>query len=242
MSTTKTFVAPRTIVPIPDHVKDRLKIESGRERSRYIHMLISAVGGQGKTAFIGTASKRVIIDGVETTPYNNLLVVEYDAQGEDTLFDMQVEYDLKKPETMLELENLVQWLHTNEAEQYDVVAIDAYNAMSDVQYDTVLEVGKKLKSSSTHDEEILELRDYNRFYKRLRVLNKKILALKKHVIITCISQLKDKPSEMAKKKDDRQQIQSLMVEGKMAHLLSTQFSLHGINPMYFRRRFYKTKG
>ena len=225
----KVFTPKRIIVPIPDNIKSSYKIESNKAKSRFVHILLSAPGGQGKTTFIGTASRKIILDGVETIPDSNLLVIEYDPQGDDTLYDMKVSCDIVRPTSITELTNLVKWLHTSAADQYDVVALDPYNKMCDVLYDDVLTYAKVPgRQKTTHDEEILELRDYNRFYKRLRVLNEVILSLQKHIIFTCISSLKDKPSDMGLKKEDRSQIQALKIDGKMAHILSTQFSLHGI--------------
>ena len=227
--TAKVFTPKRQIVPIPNDIKDRFKIEANKAKSRYCHILLSAPGGQGKTAFIGTASRKVTIDGIETIPDSNLLVIEYDPQGDDTLFDMKVTADIVRPDSIQKLTALVQWLHTSAADQYDTIALDPYNKMCDILYDNVLAYARQPGRQRTeHDEEILELRDYNRFYRRLREINEKMLSLNKHIIFTCISQLKDKPSELNKPQKDRGQIQSLMVEGKMAHILSTQFSLHGI--------------
>jgi len=222
-------VKKRAIVPIPDNIKAEYKIEGIAQRSRFIHILLSAPGGQGKTTFFGTTAKQILDDNGEgNIPVPNLLVIEFDPFGEDTLIDMKVGYDIVRPKSIQELEYLVKFLHSSGADQYDVIALDAYNKMCEILYDAILEYAKTLPQRTPHDLEILELRDYNRFYKRLRVLNESILSLKKHVIFTCIAALKDKPSELWKEKQDRAQIQSLMVDGKMAHILSTQFSLHGI--------------
>jgi len=228
-ATPKAIVKKRAIVPIPDNIKAQYKIEGVAQRSRYIHILISAPGGQGKTTFLGTAAKQILDDkGEGQIPHPNLLVIMFDPFGEDTLIDMKVGYDIVRPRTIQELDNLVKFLHSSGADQYDVVSLDAYNKMCEQMYDAVLAHAVTMTQRTPHDQEILELRDYNRFYKRLRVINESMLSLKKHLIFTCISSLKDKPSELHKKKEDREQIQSLMIDGKMAHILSTQFSLHGI--------------
>jgi hypothetical protein len=228
----KVFHPSRQIVPISDAIRERYKIESNKKKSRYVHILLSSAGGQGKTAFIGTASRCVTIDGVDTLPYNNLLLIQYDPLGEDTLYDMKAGFDLVTPRSEKELLDVISFINSSQADQYDVVALDAYHKMQEIESDAVLKVGitkTQLSHRTTkHDEEILELQDYNRLHKRCNAINDKLISIKKHLIITCIKSLKDDPRDLSKKKEDRKQIISLSLDGKMAHLLSTQFSLHGI--------------
>lgn len=227
--TTRTFKPSRVIQPIPEEARRRLKIQSTQERPRYAKVLLSGLGGQGKTAFIGTASKRVIIDGVESQPLSNLLVLEFDPDGDDTFFGMNVVADRVKPVNEQEVLEVLKWLvSSREPDQYDVIAIDPYNRMQDIEGDVVLRVGNALAQNPRQDKELLEIRDYGRLYKRCRDINDFLLAIRKHIIVTCILSFKDKPKDMDKKKENRGQVMSLALDGKMAHILSTQFSVHGI--------------
>ena len=66
MTTEKKIFRPnRTITPLSDELKTRYKIQSTGERNKYVRMLLSGLGGQGKTTIIGTASRRVLINEVE---------------------------------------------------------------------------------------------------------------------------------------------------------------------------------
>ena len=232
MATKRQFVPTRVITPISDDLKKKYKIQSTGDRSKYCRMLLSALGGQGKTAMIGTASRRVLIDDKETMDYSNVLLIEYDPDGDDTIVSMGAVVDRIQSPTEKELLDLLRFAATSkEAEQYDVVAIDSYNRLQDIEIDTVLPVGVAL-SETRHkgrlDKEVMEIQDYGRLNKRQRVINDHLHAIKKHVIVTCIMGFKDHPKDMNKPKEDRDQIISLALDGKMAHMLSTQFSLHGI--------------
>lgn len=228
----KVFKPSRTITPISDDLKKRFKIQSTGDRNRYVRLLLSGLGGQGKTTIIGTASRRVFINEEWTLPYNNVLLIEYDPDGDDTIVSMGAEVDRIQSPTEKELTDALRFAATSkEADQYDVIALDAYNRFQDKEIDTILPVGVEL-SKKRHrpriDEETMEIQDYGRLNKRCRVINDHIHAIKKHIIVTCIMGFKDHPLDMDKKKEERKQITSLALDGKQAHLLSTQFSLHGI--------------
>jgi len=145
---------------------------------------------------------------------------------------MGAEVDRIQSPSEKELIDVLRFAATSrEAEQYDVVALDAYNRLQDIEIDTVLPVGASLSAQRKRpriDTETMEIQDYQRLNKRCRIINDHIHAIKKHIIVTCIMGFKDHPLDMDKKKEDRKQITSLALDGKTAHLLSTQFSLHGI--------------
>ncbi len=233
MTTEKKIFKPnRTITPLSDELKTRYKIQSTGERNKYVRMLLSGLGGQGKTTIIGTASRRVLINEVETIPNSNVLLLEYDPDGDDTIVSMGAIVDrIQSPSEKDLLEILKACATSKEFEQYDVVAIDAYNKLQDIEVDTVLPVGVAFSAQRKHariDTEVMEIQDYGRLKKRCRIINDHIGIIKKHVIVTCIMGFKDHPLDMAKPKSDRKQITSLALDGQMAHTLSTQFSLHGI--------------
>ena len=76
MTTEKKIFKPnRTITPLSEELKTRYKIQSTGERNKYVRMLLSGLGGQGKTTIIGTASRRLLINEVETMPNSNVLLL-----------------------------------------------------------------------------------------------------------------------------------------------------------------------
>jgi len=235
MTTTpkRQFKPSRVITPISDDLKKKHKIQSTGDRPKFVRLLLSGLGGQGKTTIIGTASRRVLIDNEWTLPYNNVLLIEYDPDGDDTIVAMRAEVDRIQSPNEKDLLDALRFAATSkEAEQYDVVALDSYNRFQDMEIDTVLPVGNALsakrRSAPRLDTEVMEIQDYGRLNKRQRIINDHLHVIKKHIIVTCIMGFKDHPLEMDKPKEDRRQITSLALDGKQAHLLSTQFSLHGI--------------
>ena len=234
MTTTKKVFQPsRAITPISDAFRTKYKIQSTRDRPKFVRLLLSGLGGQGKTTIIGTASRRVLIDDEETLPYSNVLLIEYDPDGDDTLVSMGAIVDrIQTPSEKDLIEILKAAATSKEFNQYDVIALDAYNKMQDIEIDTVLPIGNEIsakrRSGPRLDKEVMEIQDYGRLNKRLRIINDHLHVIKKHIIVTCIMGFKDHPLEMDKPKEDRKQITSLALDGKQAHLLSTQFSLHGI--------------
>jgi len=231
--TTKEFKPSRAITPISDAFRTKYNIQSTRDRPKFVRLLLSGLGGQGKTTIIGTASRRVLIDDEETLPYSNVLLIEYDPDGDDTLVSMGAIVDrIQTPSEKDLIEILKAAATSKEFNQYDVIALDAYNKMQDIEIDTVLPIGNEIsakrRSGPRLDKEVMEIQDYGRLNKRLRIINDHLHVIKKHIIVTCIMGFKDHPLEMDKPKEDRKQITSLALDGKQAHLLSTQFSLHGI--------------
>jgi len=231
--TTKEFKPSRAITPISDAFRTKYNIQSTRDRPKFVRLLLSGLGGQGKTTIIGTASRRVLIDNKETLPYSNVLLIEYDPDGDDTLVSMGAIVDrIQTPSEKDLIEILRAAATSKEFSQYDVIALDAYNKMQDIEIDTVLPIGNEIsakrRSGPRLDKEVMEIQDYGRLNKRLRIINDHLHVIKKHIIVTCIMGFKDHPLEMDKPKEDRKQITSLALDGKQAHLLSTQFSLHGI--------------
>jgi len=226
---TRTFKPSRQIIPISDNIRAKYKIEPTNQRPKFVRLLLSGDGGQGKTSIIGTASKRTKINDEWTSSHCNVLLIEYDPDGDDTIVSMGAEVDRIQTPTENQLLDILKACSTSEEfNQYDVIAIDAYNRLYDIEIDTSMKTGQTLAKYTRTDLEIPEIQDYNRLYKRGRMINDYIHAIKKHIIVTCIISLKDKPLDMWKEKKDRDQIISLLLDGKMAHLLSTQFSLHGI--------------
>ena len=200
--------------------------------SRYARILISGPSGAGKTSIIGTACKKALYKGVLTTDISNLLVIELDPDGDITFKDMGVRPDVVKPTTETELIEILQYLNSDKSSRYDTVAIDPYNELQWILSRTSLAAGiaeaAKGKSPRQHDTEIPELREYLRLYVKARNINNMLLSIKKHLIVTCIMEIKDDPKDMDKAQDKRHKIISLALEGKMAHMLSAAFSIHGI--------------
>ena len=229
----KVFKPSRVITPISDEFKTKYKIVSNGQRPRYARVLLSALGGVGKTSIIGTASRRVLLNDEWTIPHNNVLLLEYDPDGDDTLFSMGAEVDrIQSPSERILLDVLKACATSKEFDQYDTIAIDAYNRLQDIELDTILPEGVRLSATRKHariDPEVMEIQDYGKLNKRTRVINDALHAIKKHIIVTCILGMKDHPLDAhIKKKEDRRQVISLALDGRQAHTLSTQFSLHGI--------------
>ena len=221
-------ITPRIPVVIPSNVKASLGIRRITRDIGYLRILISGLSGQGKTSFIGTASY-VLLDSNEPC---NVLDISLDPDGEATIRSMGVAVDVidtKGAKDHGSLIRILQQLSSTAYDQYDVVAIDPYNKLQEVEEPGIITKGVEdaRKHQREHDTEIYELRDYNRLYARCRGVNQLLLGLKKHIIVTCISALKDHPLDINKKEDQRRKITSLALDGKMAHLLSADFSLHG---------------
>lgn len=236
MTSKRSFQPSRVITPLSDDLKRKHNIQSTGDKPRFARLLLSALGGGGKTTIIGTASRRVLINDEWTLPYNNVLLIEYDPDGDDTITAMGAEVDRIQAPNEKDLLDALRFAATSrEAEQYDVIAIDAYNKLQDIEMDEVLKVGIGF-SAGRHrpriDTEVMEIQDFGRLNKRHRIINDHIHVIKKHIIVTCIMATKDHPMDAhIVKKEDRRQLISLALDGRQAHILSTQFSLHGIMEM-----------
>lgn len=224
----KVFTPPRKIIPINDDRKRINKISSSMGRPRYIHMLLSGLSGQGKTTIAGTASKRALFEDKWTQDYNNIFAFPFDTDGLDTLTSMGVEADRpsRMPETESEIISYLEFLSSEEANQYDVVLIDNYNELQDIVIKSILkdqiQATQSRNRQTPHDPDTLELKDYGKLYRRCKRINNLLLSLDKHIIVTCIAQNKPHPI------DANAEILSLALEGKMAHVLSAAFSIHGL--------------
>ena len=221
-------IVPRTTVSIPSNVKRSLGIKRISSEIKYLRILLSALSGQGKTAFIGTAS-HVLIDSTEPC---NVLDISLDPDGEATIRSMGVAVEILDRSNIKDhnsIINILKQLNSKEFDQYSVVALDPYNKLQEIEEPAIIArgVADAQRHNRTHDDEIYELRDYGRLYKRCSLVNQLLLGLKKHVIVTCIAATKDHPLDIHKEEDKRRKITSLALDGKMAHLLSADFSIHG---------------
>ena len=214
---------------IPSNVLKSLTIISGRQRPRYAKILVVSRPKQGKTAFIGTASRRVLIRDDYTAPKNNLIYIECYPGESDTFIDMRLDFDMVQPKSKESLLNFVKELKQTKYNEYDVVALDPISFLQDIIYkditDRTDEGGKKRTGIRG---EILEgYRDFNLLYREIIEIIDELILLDKHIIVTCHGATKDHPADMLlKNKEDRRQIQSLALDGKIAHLLGAKFSIY----------------
>jgi hypothetical protein len=226
-SVTTPIIPPRIITPISDSVKESYKIKSYSTQVRFAKVLIASAPKVGKTSIIGTASRKLIGE----KRLNNLLYVEFDPNGADTFIDMGIDCDVVHPENFNDIIGLLTALHTSNFDQYDTIGWDTYSIMQDIIYSDINNIS--IKDTTKPKNEILEgFRDFNLLYRRCERINKLLLSLNKHIICTAHSATKDNPSDSGKKKEDRRQILSLALDGKMAHLLSASFSVHMILENY----------
>jgi hypothetical protein len=205
------------IPKVPDYILKKFRIENEVSVNRFARLLLTGPSRQGKTTIMGTASRNIVINEDESLGYNNLCYIQYDPQGSDTFIDMGVKVDKVEPRNFEELMDFIKFLHTADADQYDVVALDTYSFMQSI-------IGKDLIRPG---QEILNgFQDFNKLYQRCRRINEELMSLKKHLIIGCHVATKDNPLQGYKAKELRDQITSVALDGKMAHLLPANFSIH----------------
>lgn len=212
-----------------DAIAKQYGIKKLDKRPEWLKLLISGPSGQGKTSIIGTAS--YILQGWDEP--RNVLYLEYDPSGSDTFYDMNILIDKVTPDSYSKLTGLLEAIKNNDT-PYDVIAVDPYNGMQtmlerEIIAEETTSQKQNARKGTLHDTEKMELSDYNKLLFRLEKINDLLVALPKHVIVTCITELKPDPLDSVhKKREDKDLVLSLLLDGKMAHLLSAQFSLHGI--------------
>lgn len=216
---------------LPDSIITRYDIKPSRSKIDYMRILLSGISGSGKTSVIGTASRNILSD----PDINNVIYFEFDPQGSDTLIGMNVEVDTVHPNCYTGTTNaqrgiieLLTALRDNPGD-YDVCAIDPYNRMQLIIEQEIIKEEASKSRNIPHSPERMELQDYGTLLTRCERINDLLLQLPMHVIVTCISDGKIDPLDLRKvKREDKDLILSLSLDGRMAHLLSSQFSLHGV--------------